>query len=67
MLKIPDFTRPEIDYIKERANFTERENQLFDLRNSEHSLEDCAELMNLSIATVKRVNKKMKAKIIRVL
>lgn len=67
MLKIPDFTKPEIDYIKANANFTVAEQQLFDLRNDEHCLEDCAELMNVSVSTVKRINKKMKSKIIRIL
>lgn len=67
MLKVPDFTKPEIDYIKENANFTKQEEQLFDLRNGEHSLEECAEIMNVSVSTVKRINKKMKNKIIRIL
>lgn len=67
MLKIPDFTKPEIDFIKENANFTVQEATLFDLRNDEHCLEDCAELMNVSVSTVKRINKKMKSKIIRIL
>jgi len=67
MLKIPDFTKPEIDFIKENSNFTAQEIMLFDLRNSEHSLEVCAELMNVSVSTVKRINKKMKSKIIRIL
>lgn len=67
MLKIPDFTKPEIDYIKENANFTIQEEQLFDLRNAEHSIEECAEIMNVSVSTVKRINKKMKSKIIRLL
>ncbi len=67
MLKIPDFTKPEIDFIKENANFTEQEAMLFDLRNGEHCLEECAELMNVSVSTVKRINNKMKAKIIRIL
>lgn len=67
MLKIPDFTKPEIDYIKANANFTAQEATLFDLRNDENCLEDCAELMNVSVSTVKRINKKMKSKIIRIL
>lgn len=67
MLKIPDFTKPEIDYIKENANFTKSETQLFDLRNSEHSLEECAEIMNVSTSTIDRLNKKMKNKIIKLL
>ena len=67
MLKIPDFTKLEIEYIKENANFTEQEEELFELRNKENSLEFCAELMNVSISTIKRINKKMKSKIIRIL
>ena len=67
MLKIPDFTKPEIDFIKENANFTAQEAMLFALRTREHCLEECAELMNISVSTVKRINKKMKAKIIRIL
>lgn len=67
MLKIPDFTRLEIEYIKSQANFPAQESELFDLRNSEPPLEVCAELMNVSLSTVKRINKKMKAKIIKIL
>ena len=67
MLKIPDFTRCEIEYIKAQANFTGQEDELFDLRNAENTLELCAEIMNVSLSTVKRINKKMKAKIIRIL
>ncbi len=67
MLKIPDFTKPEIDFIKENANFTVAEEQLFDLRNSEHSIEECAEIMNVSCSTIDRLNRKMKNKIIKIL
>lgn len=67
MLKIPDFTKPEIDFIKENANFKKEEMELFDLRNDECSIEKCAELMNVSVSTVKRINKRMKSKIIRIL
>lgn len=67
MLKIPDFTQPEIDYLIEKCNFTEREETLFHLRNKGKSLEECAEDMNLSVPTISRINKKLKSKIIRVL
>lgn len=67
MLKIPDFTKPEIEYIKEQANFTTQEAELFLLRNNEHSLEECAELMNVSVSTIYRISKKMKKKIIKVI
>ena len=67
MLRIPDFVKSEIDFIKENANMTPREEQLFSLRNKEYSLEECAEYMNCSISMVNRVNKSMKKKILRVL
>lgn len=67
MLKIPDFTSSEIEYLIRNCNFTSQENQLFLLRNNEHSLEECAELMNVSVSTVYRINNKMKRKIIRVI
>lgn len=67
MLKIPDFTKHEIDYIIENANFTERELRLFELRNKEYSHEQCAELLNVSTSTEKRANKKMLIKIMKTL
>lgn len=67
MLKVPDFTSSEIEYLISNCNFTSQEKQLFMLRNDEHSLEECAELMNVSVSTIYRINKKMKKKIIRVI
>lgn len=67
MLRIPDFTKPEIDEIKELANFTERELKVFDLRNEEYTHEQIAELMNISIATEYRINRSMVRKILKVL
>ena len=67
IMRIPDFTLPEINKIKFLANFTAQESELFDLRNKEHSIEECAEIMNVSVSTIKRINSKMKSKIIRVI
>lgn len=67
MLKILDFTKPELEYIKENANFTSQEAELFQLRNGEHSLEECAELMNVSVATVYRISNRMKKKILKII
>lgn len=66
-MRIPDFIKSEIEYIKENANMTAREEQLFELRNKENSLEECAERMNCSVSTVYRINKSMKKKIMRVI
>lgn len=64
---IPDFTKPEQEYIKSNANFTDRESILFELRNKEHSLEFCAEAMNVGMTTIKKINKKMITKITKVI
>ena len=66
-MRIPDFVKSEIDYIKDNANMTPREMQLFELRNKDNSLEECAEYMNCSVSTVYRINKSMKRKIMKVI
>lgn len=66
-MKIPDFTKPELDYILANANLTKDEENLMWLRNNEHSLEECAEMMDYSLSTVKRINKRLKEKIIKIL
>lgn len=67
MLRIPDFTKDNIDFLLEKCNFTKQEKTLFLLRNDEHTLERCAEIMNVSVSTVYRISKKMKRKIFKVL
>lgn len=66
-MKIPDFTKPELDYIIANANLTKDEENLMWLRNNEHSLEECAEIMDYSLSTIKRINKRLKNKIIKIL
>lgn len=63
---ISDFTKPELDYFRENCNFTRDERTLFEYRVQEYSLEECAEMMNVSISTVKRISRKVNNKIIRV-
>lgn len=58
-----DFTMPEIRYILAESNFTKDEHILFDLRCENASLEECAEKMNVSVSTVKRLNRRVKLKI----
>lgn len=66
-MKIPNFTKPELMYIIENANLTEDEETLMWLRNNEHSLEECAEIMEYSVSTISRINKRLKDKIIKIL
>ena len=62
-----NFTIPEINDILSKANFSKDELKLFSLRNEERSLEECAEIMDMSVRNVSRINKKMKEKILKVL
>ena len=62
-MKIREFTKPEIRYLLAECNFTSDERALFDMRCEDVPLEKCAELMNVSVSTVKRLNKRIKTKI----
>lgn len=69
MLRIPDFTKPELDYIKENGNLTLKEKQVLELRNQEYppTIEQMAEIMGTSPTTVSRAIKSLKKKILRLL
>lgn len=62
-MKMCDFTMPEIYFILAESNFTNDERTLFEMRCSNVPLEECAEQMNVSLSTVKRLNKRIKNKI----
>ena len=69
MLKIPNFTKLELDYFKKYGNLTERERAVLDLRNSDYppSIEQIAEILEVSPSTVNRIIRSLKNKIIRLL
>ena len=65
-----DFTKPELEYIKENANFTIEELTIFEMLTGKYGRETIvyiADIMNLSTATVSRRIKKIKSKIKRLL
>ena len=64
-MQIRDFTKSEADYLQTVCNFTKDENTLFELRLQEVPLEDCAERMNISVPTVKRISQRVNSKILR--
>ena len=66
-MKISDFVKVEIEHILAESNFTKEEEELFLLRTKDVPLEQCAELLNVSVSTVKRVNKRIKLKIDKVI
>ena len=64
-MQIRDFTQTEADYLETACNFTQEENTLFELRLQDIPLEDCAERMNISVPTVKRISQRVNSKISR--
>lgn len=65
-MKIYDFTVPELEYFRQTCNFTSDERTLFESRSKGITLEQCAEMMNVSVSTVKRISRRVNNKIIRV-
>lgn len=64
-MQIRDLTMSEADYLQAVCNFTKEENTLFELRLHDIPLEECAERMNISVPTVKRISQRVNAKVSR--
>ena len=62
-MQIRDLTRTKADYLLCACNFTPDEEKLFELRLKDTSLEDCAEIMAMSTASISRLHKKVLNKI----
>lgn len=62
-MQIRDLTMSEADYLQAVCNFTKDENTLFELRLQDVPLEECAERMNISVPTVKRLSQRVNKKI----
>lgn len=66
-MKICDFTQPELERFRKECNLTKDERLLFELRAEDIPLEQCAEIMNLSVSATKAKSQKINSKIERVL
>lgn len=62
-MKLYVFTKKDIDRFLIECNFTPDEEKLFRLRCKEYTLEYCAEQMNVSISTAKRLSRRVNNKI----
>ncbi len=62
-IDISGFTKKDIDFLRENCNFTPQEREFFDLRNNHYTLEEAAEIMNISTRTSSRLSKKVSDKI----
>lgn len=61
-MKLSELTKPELDRILENANFTEEEQEIFKLLMAGRSLEEIAQRLLLSKATISRRVKSIKNK-----
>ena len=61
-MKFSELTKPELDKITENANFTEEEQEIFKLLVADRSLEEIAQRLLLSKATISRRVKNIKSK-----
>lgn len=66
-MKICELVRPEIEYFLSECNFTDDERALFEMRCVNVPLEECAERLNVSVSTAKRLSKRVKQKMEKVL
>ena len=64
---IHDFTIPELNYFRENCNFVGLEIRVFELRSQGLSLDEIADVLNMSIDGVKKISRKVNNKIIKVL
>ena len=65
-----DFTKKELDFILENANFTEEQEKIFKMLTSKYgraTIVNIALKMNMSESTVKRRIRQIKHKIMRLL
>jgi len=63
---ISDFTNIELECLRKNCNFVGNESDLFELRSQGLSLEEIAEVLNLSVDGIKKISRKVNKKISRV-
>lgn len=64
---IADFTKPELDYFRENCNFVNDEIQVFEMRSKGRTMEEIAEMLNISIDKAYKISRKVKKKILKVI
>lgn len=63
---ISKFTHPELQYYNHMCNFTPQEQLLFSFRAEGHTLDECCDLMNMDLSSIKRLSVKVNKKMIKV-
>ena len=64
---ISDFTNIELEYFRFACNFVNDEKDVFELRGQGLSLEEIAEILDLSVEGIKKISRKVNRKIEKVL
>lgn len=62
---VSDFTVPELERFRKQCNFVGNELKVFDLRSQGVSLEEIAEILNMSVTHTGRISQKVNNKIKR--
>ena len=65
-----DFTKAELEFINENANFNETQQEVFNRLTDKHGRQSIVQIsmeMNLSTATISRIIKQVKNKILKIL
>lgn len=65
-MKICEFTKPEIDFIKANANFTEDEEVIFNLLSRGKSQKELQFILPYSMRTIERKVQMIKRKVVRI-
>ena len=63
---VSDFTVPELNRLREQCNFVGMESRVFELRSKGNTLEEIAEILNVSVTHIGRISQKVNKKIKRV-
>ena len=66
-MKLTEFTRPEVEYLRQECNCTDEERAVFDLRVTARSVIQISDTLHMSEATVYRRLRNIKRKILKVL
>ena len=66
-MHINDFVEWELDKFRRECNFDEEQLEFFNYRAKNMSIEQIAELMNISVGKANKLSRKVKDKIIKVL
>lgn len=64
---ISDFVEWELEKFRKECNFTDEELEFFNYRAKNISIEQIAELMNISESKANKLSRKVKSKIIRII